>query len=96
MRSPPAPLHPIIVVGHFVKWGIDFITYNPHSAEGHGYIILAIDYFTKWAEAMPAFAANGKNAATFIFNHVISHFGVPQDIITNHGSRFRNTMMTNF
>eukprot|EP00253_Pinus_taeda_P024212 PITA_24212 len=58
MRAPPAPLHPIIVVGPFAKWGINFITCNPHSTGGHAYIILAVDYFTKWAEAMPTFSAD--------------------------------------
>ena len=42
---------------------------------------------------MPTFAEDGKTAATFVFNHVISRFGVPQAIITNHGSYFRNIMM---
>ena len=51
-------------------------------------IILAVYYFTKWAEAMPTFAVDGKNAATFVFNHVIARFGVPQEIITNHESHF--------
>ena len=60
MRAPPAPLHPIIAVGPFAKWGIDFITCNPHSAGGHAYIILAVDYLTKWAEVMPTFSADGK------------------------------------
>eukprot|EP00253_Pinus_taeda_P009140 PITA_09140 len=72
MRAPPAPLHPIIVVGPFAKWGIDFITCNPHSAGGHAYIILALDYFIKWAEAMPTFEADGKTAEIFIFNHIIA------------------------
>ena len=94
MRAPPAPLHPIIVVDPFAKWGIDFITCNPHSVGGHGYIILAVDYFTKWAEVMPTFAAGGKTAATFVFNHVIARFDVPQVIITDHGSHFRNIMIT--
>ena len=43
---------------------------------------------------MPTFTANGKTAATFIFNHVISRFGVPQAIITDHGSHFQSIMMT--
>ena len=94
MRAPPAPPHPIIFVSPFAKWGIDFIKCNPHSAGGHGYIILVVYYFTKWAEAIPTFAANGKIAATFVFNHLISHFGVPQAIITNHGSHFWKIMMT--
>ena len=76
MRAPPTPLHPIIVVGPFAKWGINFITCNPHSAGGHAYIILAVDYFTKWAEAMPTFLADCKTAATFVFNHIIARFGV--------------------
>ena len=77
MRAPPAPLHPIITIGPFAKWGIDFITCNPHSSRGHAYIILVVDYFTKWAEAMPTFSADGKTAATFVFNHIIARFGVP-------------------
>ena len=94
MCAPPAPLHPIIVVGPFSKWGIDYITCNPHSVGRHAYIILAVDYFTKWAEAMPTFSADNKTAATLIFNHIIAIFGVPQAIITDHGSHFQNIMMT--
>jgi len=94
MRAPPAPIHRIIAVGPFAKWGIDFITCNPHSAGGHAYIILAVDYFTKWAEVMPTFEADGKTAAIFVFNHIIARFGVPQAIIANHGHHFRNNMMT--
>jgi len=94
MRAPPAPLYPIIAVSPFTKWGIDFNTCNPHLAGGHAYIILVVDYFTKWAEEMPTFSADSKTAATFVFNHIISIFGVPQAIITDHGSHFRNIMMT--
>eukprot|EP00253_Pinus_taeda_P006729 PITA_06729 len=72
MHAPPAPLHPIIAVGPFSKWGIDYITCNPNSDGGHAYIILAVDYFTNWAEAMPTFEADGKTAASFVFNHIIA------------------------
>eukprot|EP00253_Pinus_taeda_P024732 PITA_24732 len=72
MRAPPAPLHSIIAIGPFAKWGIDFITCNPHSSRGHAYIILAVDYFTKWAEAMPTFEIDGKTAVIFVFNHIIA------------------------
>lgn len=52
-RLPPAPLHPVVFFGPFAKWGIYFMTCNPTSIGGHGYIIVVIDYFTKWAKAMP-------------------------------------------
>ena len=53
--APPTPLHPIIITSPFFKWGIDFMTCNPASTGNHKYIIVAVDYFTKWAEAMPTY-----------------------------------------
>jgi len=44
MCAPPTPLHPIIAINPFGKWSIDIITCNPHSAGGHVYIILAVDF----------------------------------------------------
>ena len=93
MRSPPAPLHPITTVGPFAKWGIDYMICNPHSAGGHTSIIVAVDYFTKWAEAIPTYNNTRKTATLFLFNHIITRFGVPQSIVTNHGSHFRDHMM---
>ena len=66
---------------------------KPTSTGGHGYIIVFIDYFTKWAEAMPTCAEDGKTVALFLFNHVIARFGVPQSIVTDHGSHFCSQMM---
>ena len=66
---------------------------KPTSAGGHGYIIVAMDYFTKWAEAKHTYAEDGKTAALFLFNHVIARFVVPQAIVTDHGSHFCNQMM---
>jgi len=60
---------------------------------GHSYNIVVVDYFTKWVEAMPTFVEDGKTAVLFIFNHIIARFGVPQAIIIDHGSHFRNHMM---
>eukprot|EP00253_Pinus_taeda_P028872 PITA_28872 len=92
-RIPPAPLQLVVVVGPFTKWHIYFMTCDPTSAGGNGYIIVAVDYFTKWAEAMPTLNNSGKTAAIFFFNHVVSRFGVPQAIVTDHGSYFFNHMM---
>jgi hypothetical protein len=84
----------VVSIGPFAKLGIDFMKCHPHSVRGHGYIIVAIDYFTKWAEVMPTFYNTEKIAILFIFNHIISRFGVPQAIITDHSSHFRNFMMS--
>ena len=71
LKCPPCQ-HPFISVGPFSKWGIDFMHCKPTSAGGHRYIIVAIDYFTKWTEAMPTYAEYGKTVA----HHIIAIFGV--------------------
>ena len=89
----PSSLQCVIVLGPFSKWGIYFLHCKPASVGGHGYIILAFDYFTKWDEAMPTYAEDGKTATLFLLNHMIARFGVPQAIVTDHGSHFCNQMM---
>jgi hypothetical protein len=53
-----------------------------------------VDYFTKSTKAMPTFDNTGRTTTLFIFNHIITRFGIPQAIITDHGSHFRNFMMS--
>jgi hypothetical protein len=94
MRAHLAPMFLVITVGPFTKWGIDYTTCNPPLARGHCYIILVIDYFTKWVEAMPMFKDDGETATLFLFNQIIERFDVPREIVTDHGSHFQNQMMT--
>ena len=67
---------------------------KPIVTEGHGYIIVVMEYFTKWVEAMPTHAEDGKIVALFLFNHIIVRFIVPQAIVADHGSHFQNQMMS--
>ena len=87
-------MFPIITVGPFTKWGIDFTTCHLVSARGNHYIIVVVDYFTKWVEDMPKFNNDGEIAALFIFNQIIARFGIPKKIVTDHGSHFQNKMMS--
>ena len=77
MRAHPTPLHHVVSVIPFAKWGIHFTMCNPPSTAGHHYIIVVLDYFTKWAEAMPTYSNDVKNITLFILNHIITRFGIP-------------------
>ena len=66
------------------------MTCNPTSSDGHKYIIMVIDYFTKWVEVIPTFNCKDDTTTRFFFNHVITCFGVPQQIVLDHGSHFEN------
>lgn len=68
MHSNPTPLHHVVTFGLFSKWGIDLMYCTPVSAGGNHYIIIVVDYFTKWTDAMPEFANDSNTLAHFIFN----------------------------
>ena len=69
------------------------MTCNLASAGGHKYIIVIVDYFTKLAEVMPTFKADGETIAFFVFNQIIARFGIPKVTVTDHGNHFQNNMM---
>jgi len=55
----PLPLRPISTEKPFQQWGLDFIgEIHPPSSGQHKWILIAIDYFTKWIEAIPSRKAN--------------------------------------
>jgi hypothetical protein len=93
MRAHHPPMFPIITVGPFTKWVIDYTTCNPPSTRGNCYIIVAVDYFMKWVEAMPTFKDDGETTTLFLFNHIMARFVILREIVTDHGSHFQNNMM---
>jgi hypothetical protein len=92
--STPNPMFLFIDVVPFTKWGIDFTTCNPTSTRGNHYIIVVVYYFTKWVESMPTFSNDGKMMTLFVFNQIISMFGILKEIVTNHEIHFQNKTMT--
>lgn len=94
MRAHPTPLFPVITVGDFMKWGIYFTTCNPPSVGNHKHIIVVVDYFTKWVEAMLTFKNDSETSTLFLLNQVTSRFGIPKEIVTDHGSHFQNQLMS--
>ena len=73
-----APLHPIITIDPFTKWGVDLMDCNPASAGGHHHIIVVVDYFMKWVEDMPTIKSDGEIDTHFVFNQIIIEFGIPR------------------
>ena len=73
----------------FSVCGIDVIRRTSSKAlNGHEYILVAIDYFTKWVEVASYSILKAKHVAWFLENNIICRFGVPQKIIFDNGSHF--------
>jgi hypothetical protein len=94
-RITKAPLKPIVVTRPWELIGIDVIGKLPKSSSGNLYIILAIDYFTKWAEARAIRANDAASAAKFVFESIVCRFGTPEAIVTDQGSNFEAKLFQN-
>ena len=57
------------------------------------WIIIAIDYFTKWVEAVPLVSPIGVQVSKFILYHIICRFGIQSTIFTDYGGNFENLNM---
>ena len=64
------------------------------ASNGHEYILVAIDYFTKWVEAASYSVLKAKHVARLIENNIIYRYGVPQEIISDNGSHFKGEVRT--
>ena len=79
------PLQTILEVEIFDLWGIDFMGPFPPS-EGKEYILVAVDYVSKWVEAIPTRTNDHRVVNKFIVNNIFSRFGCPRAIISDGGS----------
>ncbi|RVW74208.1 Ribonuclease HI [Vitis vinifera] len=80
IHVPPSELHALTSPWPFSVWGIDIIgKISPKSSSGHEFILVAIDYFTKWVEAASYARLTSSGVASFIKSHIIYRYGVPHE-----------------
>ena len=83
------PLNNILIVELFDVWGIDFMGPFP-SSFGYTYILVAVDYVSKWVEAIPTKTNDHKVVLKFLRDNIFTRFGTSRDVISDGGSHFCN------
>ncbi|XP_077242395.1 uncharacterized protein LOC143882894 [Tasmannia lanceolata] len=83
-------LHSLTSPWPFSVWGIDIIgKISSKSSSGHEYILVAIDYFTKWIEAASYASLTSSSVARFIKANIICRYEVPHELISDNGPHFK-------
>nr|GFB99969.1 reverse transcriptase domain-containing protein [Tanacetum cinerariifolium] len=86
------PQNSIQVCEIFDVWGIDFMGLFP-SSRGNKYILVAVDYLSKWVEAK-ALPTNDARVVCKFLKSLFARFGTPCAIISDHDTHFCNDQFT--
>jgi len=94
---PDCELHSIVKPWPFRGWALNVIgEIKLGSSARQKYILVGIDYFTKWVEANPLRKVTQNVVISFIQNHIFHIFGIPETITTDQGSVFTGQKMVRF
>lgn len=86
-RRHEMPLNYILEVQNFDVWGVDYI--GPSSLSyNNQYILVAVDYVSKWVEAIPTPTNDAKTVIKLFKKIIFPRFGVPRAVISDGGSHF--------
>ncbi|KAK2402969.1 hypothetical protein QL285_052449 [Trifolium repens] len=91
-RRNEMPQQPLLFCEVFDVWGIDFMGPFPISF-GYVYILLAVDYVSKWVEAKATRTDDSRVVVDFVRSNIFCRFGTPKAIISDQGSHFCNKTM---
>ena len=82
----------IMEVELFDLWGMDFMGPFPPSFNKL-YILLAVDYVSKWVEAISTRTNDASVVAKFLRSHIFTRFGTPRALITDRGTHLCKKMV---
>uniref|UniRef100_A0A2N9H452 Uncharacterized protein n=1 Tax=Fagus sylvatica TaxID=28930 RepID=A0A2N9H452_FAGSY len=91
IHSPPETLTPMTAPWPFAQWGLDIMGPLPVGRRQLKFLVVGIDYFTKWVEAEPLATITEKNIRGFVWKAIICRFGIPRAFISDNGRQFDNS-----
>nr|GEY42854.1 reverse transcriptase domain-containing protein [Tanacetum cinerariifolium] len=87
-RSPRQPLTLITAPWMFYKWGIDIAGPFPEGPGKVKFLIVVMDYFTKWIEAKAMATITGGQVKKFAWDNIVCRFGIPGEMVSDNGKQF--------
>ncbi|KAI5351622.1 hypothetical protein L3X38_004513 [Prunus dulcis] len=95
-QLPAEPLTAMVSPWPFAQWGLDLIGPMPEGKGQVKYAVVAVDYFTKWAEAEALATITAARIESFVWQSIVCRFGIPNSIVTDNGRQFDNAKFKQF
>ncbi|XP_057811635.1 uncharacterized protein LOC131025866 [Salvia miltiorrhiza] len=96
INIPGEPMGVMYAACPFDKWGIDIVGKLPTAPGGKCFLLVAVDYFSKWVEAEAVGKIDEVTVERFIWRNICCRFGVPRIIVSNNGTQFTGQRIADF
>nr|XP_023885168.1 uncharacterized protein LOC111997322 [Quercus suber] len=90
---PPAPCWIDPIIAFLSK---DVVPEDEKEARNRRFVIVAVDYFTKWAEAEALANIRDTDVKRFVWKNIVTKFGVPESLISDNGLQFDSKAFRTF
>ena len=95
-RQPSEYLTPMTAPWPFAQWGLDILGPFPVGTRQMKFLVVGVDYFTKWVEAELLASIIQQNVKNFFWKNIVCRFGVPKVLVSDHGRQFDNITFKDF
>ena len=96
IRQSSKELTPMKTPWPFAQWGLDIMGSFPTALRQLKFLVVGIDYFTKWVEAEPLATITEKSIRSFIWRNIICRYGIPRVLVSDNGKQFDNSAFKDF
>lgn len=77
----------------FDKWGIDIVGKFPTALGGRIFLIVAVEYFTKWVEAEAVVKITEQTIRKSLWKNICCRYGIPRILISDNGTQFTGSLI---
>ncbi|KAL2893862.1 Pro-Pol polyprotein [Bienertia sinuspersici] len=96
IHRPANDLQPILNPIPFAQWGMDILGPFPRAPGGKRWLIVGIDYFSKWIEAESLVQITRKEVRKFIWQNIMTCYSLLVCLVFDHGKQFDNDDIKEF
>ena len=80
----------------FAQWGLDIMGPFPMALRQLKFLVIGIDYFTKWVDAEALATITEKNIHSFVWRNIICRYGIPRELVSDNGKQFDSSAFRDF
>ena len=96
IHQPTGHLNPVSGPWPFSQWGLDILGLFPQATGNRRFVLVAVDYFTKWVEAEALANIRDVDVKKLLWKNIVTGFGVPDSLISDNELQFDSKAFRTF